>query len=193
MPAIPRCLTKRGSRSSHSNKFHKSPAAHLASLIPRRLPGSRFSQKRRINEQIWMRGPVLQCEEEFLFCQEVFEYALADLKQLPCKNGIITEGAAYVPQLMNQAGIPDSRYMAITPTEEFQISHFRKRKFVPYVLEGCRDKEKAFENWMGRDVLFAKEVRKQCRQYQYYSIINDGSLGIDELVSRTAVHFGFCD
>ena len=44
-------LDKRGSRSSHSNKFHKSPAAHLASLIPRRLPGSRFSQKRRINEQ----------------------------------------------------------------------------------------------------------------------------------------------
>ena len=145
------------------------------------------------SEQIWMRDPVLQCEEEFLFYQEVFEYALADLKQLPCKNGIITEGAAYVPQLMNQAGIPDSRYMAITPTEEFQISHFRKRKFVPYVLEGCRDKEKAFENWMGRDVLFAKEVRKQCRQYQYYSIINDGSPGIDELVSRTAVHFGFCD
>ena len=54
-------------------------------------------------------------------------------------------------------------------------------------------KKKLLKTGWARDVLFAKEVRKQCRQYQYYSIINDGSLGIDELVSRTAVHFGFCD
>ena len=101
------------------------------------------------SEQIWMRGPVLQCEEEFLFYQEVFEYALADLKQLPCKNGIITEGAAYVPQLMKQAGIPAGGTWQLLPQKNFRFPISRKRKFVPYVLEGCRDKEKAFENWMG--------------------------------------------
>lgn len=144
-------------------------------------------------EQIWMREPLLQCEEEFEFYEEILEYVLADLKQINCKNGIITEGVAYVPQLIKQLGIPDNRYVSVTPTKEFQIFHFRKREFVPYILEGCKDREKAFCNWMDRDILFAQEVQKQCRENKYFSIINDGSIGIDELVNRIAAHFGFHD
>lgn len=144
-------------------------------------------------EQIWMREPVLQCEEEFEFYEEVFDYVLADLRQRNLQNGIITEGAAYVPKLIKRLDIPRNRYVSITPTKEFQVAHFRKREFVPYVLDGCGDKEKAFCNWMERDVLFAQEVRKQCYENNFYSIINDGTLGIDELVNRVAVHFGFRD
>lgn len=144
-------------------------------------------------EQIWMRDPFLQCREEFEFYEEVFEYVLADLKQINCKNGIITEGAAYVPKLMKKLGVSENRYLSITPTEKFEVFHFRKREFVPYVLEGCKDKEKAFSNWMERDILFAKEVQRQCLENQYVSIINDGSMGIDELVNRVKMHFGLKD
>lgn len=144
-------------------------------------------------EQIWMREPLLQCREEFEFYEEVFEYVLADLKRINCKNGIITEGAAFVPKLIKRLGIPGNRYISITPTEEFQVFHFRKREFVPYVLEGCSDMEKAFGNWMGRDVLFAKEVQRQCCEDKYVSIINDGNIKIDELVSKIATHFGLSD
>lgn len=144
-------------------------------------------------EQIWMREPVLQCREEFEFYEEVFEYVLADLKQINCENGIITEGAAYVPKLIKQLGLPRNRYISITPTEEFQISHFKRREFVPYVLEGCSDMEKAFCNWMDRDILFAQEVQRQCYEERYASIINDGNIEIDELVSRVAKHFALSD
>lgn len=140
-------------------------------------------------EQIWMREPLLQCEEEFEFYREVFEYVLADLKQINCKNGIITEGAAYVPELIKQLGVPKGRYISITPTPEFQVIHYRKRDFVPYVLEGCSDMEKAFRNWMERDILFAKEVQKQCFEEKYASVINDGSIRIEELVGIVAAHF----
>lgn len=142
-------------------------------------------------EQIWMREPSLQCMEEFKFYEEIFEYVLADLKQIKCKNGIITEGAAYVPKLIKQIGVPGSRYISLTPAKEFQVSHFRKREFVPYILEGCKDKEMAFCNWMDRDILFAKEVQKQCYENKYLSIINDGSMGVDELVNKVSAHFGF--
>ena len=144
-------------------------------------------------EQIWMREPVLQCREEFEFYEEVFEYVLADLKQINCENDIITEGAAYVPKLIKQLGLPRNRYISITPTEEFQISHFKRREFVPYVLEGCSDMEKAFCNWMDRDILFAQEVQRQCYEERYASIINDGNIEIDELVSRVAKHFTLSD
>ena len=141
-------------------------------------------------EQIWMREPFIQCREEFDIYREIFEFVETDLKQIDWKGGIITEGAAYLPELMKQSGIPDSRYISITPAKEFQITHYRERDFVPLVLEGCSDKEKAFRNWMDRDVLFAQEVQRQCQKENYISVINDGTMEMDELVNLVAVHFG---
>lgn len=138
-----------------------------------------------------MRDPLLQCREEFTIYSEIFAYILADLKRLDCKNGILTEGAAYVPGLMKPLHIPHSRYIAITPAKEFQIFHYSKMAYVPYVPEGCRDTGKAFSNWMERDALFAQEVQRQCRAKNYVSIVNDGSMKIDDLANEAALHFGF--
>ncbi len=91
---------------------------------------------------------------------------------------------------MRKLNISNNRYISITPTRDFQISHYNKREWISFVLEGCSDKEKAFSNWMERDVLFAKEVQKQCIKENYVSIINDGSIEVDEYVHRIAVHFG---
>ena len=140
-------------------------------------------------EAIWMREPQLQCEEELTFYEEVFEFVMADLKKINAK-GIITEGAAYLPKLMKAKDISSDQYLTITPTAEFQIEHYKQREWVPYVLEGCSDKEKAFSNWMNRDILFAQEVQRQCSQERYVSIINDGSIEIDELVNLVVSHFG---
>lgn len=62
-------------------------------------------------EQTWMREPSLLCKEEFEWYKEVFEYVIEDLKQISCKNGIITEGAAYVPTLIKQIGVVRNRYI----------------------------------------------------------------------------------
>lgn len=140
-------------------------------------------------EQIWMREPQLQCEEELTFYEEVFEFVMADLEKINAK-GIITEGAAYLPRLMKKLGVSQDRYLLITPTKEFQVEHYSQREWVPYVLEGCSDKEKAFSNWMERDALFAKEVQRQCVEEQYISIVNDGNIGVDEMVGMVVAQFG---
>lgn len=140
-------------------------------------------------EEIWMREPWLQCNEEFAFYEEIFEFVMSDLEKIN-EKGIITEGAAYFPKLMKKLGVSRDKYLAITPTKDFQIEHYRQREWVPFVLEGCSDKEKAFSNWMNRDALFALEVQRQCNEEQYVSIINDGSSNIDEMVERVATYFG---
>ena len=117
-------------------------------------------------DEIWMREPVLQCQEELLYYKETFAFVLEDLMQIKEKD-IITEGAAYLPELMRKLNISNNRYISITPTRDFQISHYNKREWISFVLEGCSDKEKAFSNWMERDVLFAKEVQKQCIKENY--------------------------
>ena len=146
-------------------------------------------QEKMNAEEIWMREPLLQCTEELAFYEEIFEFVLADLEKIEAK-GILTEGAAYLPKLMKKLSISKDRYLAITPAKKFQISHYKKREWVPYVLEGCSDKEKAFSNWMNRDILFAQEVQRQCSEEQYVSIINDGNIEIDELVDLVVSHFG---
>jgi hypothetical protein len=140
-------------------------------------------------EQIWMRDALVQCTEELVFYKEIFEFVLADLEKIEAK-GILTEGAAYLPELMKKMSISKDRYLAITPAKDFQISHYSQREWVPYVLEGCSDKEKAFSNWMDRDIMFAQEVQRQCREEQYVSIINDGNIEIDELAYLVVSHFG---
>lgn len=140
-------------------------------------------------EQTWMREPLIQCREELDIYREIFEFAAEDLEKIDWEGGMITEGAGYLPELMKRSGIPGSRYISITPAKEFQILHYRKRDFVPWVLEGCSDKEAAFRNWMDRDALFAQEVQKQCDKEKYVSVINDGTMGIEELADLVAVHF----
>lgn len=140
--------------------------------------------------ETWMRSPVVQRDEEIQYYEEIFEFVLQDLEKLSDKKAIITEGAAYLPQLMNKIGIPQSRYLAITPSAEFQISHYRQRDWIHYILDECTDKETAFDNWMQRDILFAEHVTAMCREHDYFSILNDGSASIDDLISAVSSHFG---
>ncbi|MBP3541471.1 MAG: hypothetical protein J6K72_06625 [Clostridia bacterium] len=141
-------------------------------------------------EQTWMRQPTVQCEEELRIYEEIFEYILADLENIDCQNGVITEGAAYLPALAKMAGIPMKQYISITPTKEFQVFHYSKREWVPYVLAECSNKEKAFANWMDRDALFALAVQQQCAELGYTSLINDGTASVDALTDRVIAYFG---
>lgn len=142
-------------------------------------------------DETWMRESIVQCEEELLWYQEVFEFVCEDIKKIQNVKGIITEGAAYLPNLMKKAGIPANQYLSITPTKEFQLFHYSKREWIPYILKDCSDKEKAFENWMERDVLFAKDVQKQCVDTGYTSLINNGEMSVEKMVSFVEQHFHF--
>lgn len=142
-------------------------------------------------EMIWMRDPLVQCQEELMIYEEIFEYIQADLQRLDSVNGIITEGAAYLPKLAKQNQLKPDIYLSITPSKDFQVFHYKQREWVPHVLSGCSDQAKAFENWMERDALFACEVQRQCKEMGYTSIVNNGELPVDELTHRVAAHFGF--
>lgn len=139
-------------------------------------------------EQIWMRDPQTQCKEELAFYHEIFPFVLEDLKKLQHK-AVITEGAAFLPSLLQGVQLPSVRYCAITPTPTFQVSHYKQREWVPFVLEGCSDKEAAFANWMQRDILFATEVERQCAEMGLLSIVNDGGVPVEAMVQTVTRHF----
>lgn len=87
-------------------------------------------------------------------------------------------------KLKNSMGLRNDMFDMISHIEFFDFRkcgdlyfQYSQREWGHFVLEGCSDKEKAFENWMERDVLFAEEVRRQCERERFMSIVNDGAIG----------------
>lgn len=137
----------------------------------------------------WLRDPQILCRDELQFYREIFDFLWTDLQRISEGKDMIAEGAALLPELMKEKGIPENRYITITPTPEFQVSHYRRREWIPLMLEGCSDKEKAFGNWMGRDMLFAEEVRRQCSILGYRSLITDGGKNSADMAIRLCEYF----
>jgi len=123
-------------------------------------------------EQIWMRKPKIQFDDEVNIYREIFKYALEDIANLNVSN-VISEGAGYLPELMKQIAVCENKYVCITPTRDFQINRYSKRKWVHYVIEGCEDKQAAFENWMERDAMFALYVAKTAKNLGYKTFLTD--------------------
>lgn len=138
-------------------------------------------QSNMTSEQTWMRAPEIQSVEELQFYREIFEFVMEDISGINSNNGIITEGAAYLPELMQEIGVDERYYINITPTLDFQYTHYKERPWVPYVLKDCKNKDEAFDNWMKRDALFAEHVRYKSYELGYKALVIDGAAGCDEI------------
>ena len=139
-------------------------------------------------EETWMRPPQVQCREELAFYAEIAPLLFRRLESLT--GPVVAEGAAFLPEVMRAWGVAPQRYVAITPTREFQISRYSQRPWVPHVLRDCSDPAAAFANWMERDALFAEEIRRQCALLGYASLLTDGSVSEEERLAQVAAHFG---
>ena len=129
-------------------------------------------------EEIWMREPEVQCKEEFEIYRDIAPFVFDMISRIEA-DLIITEGAAYTPEVM-EIYTADG-YVTIVPSPEFQVSHYREREWVPYVLEGCSDKDKAFDNWMQRDTLFAQQIQAECVASGIPCKVNDGSESVGQI------------
>lgn len=137
-------------------------------------------------EEIWMRDPEIQNEEEFEIYEEISEFVFAKLETIEM-DFIVTEGAAYTPKVMSKYA--QKNYITIVPSADFQVEHYRQREWVQYVLAGCSDPEKAFDNWMTRDILFARRVQKQSLGYNVPCILVDGTMTPDQVYTTVRALF----
>ena len=177
-------------------------AAHLAEryqLIPIKLDdlvegftqaarrdGAPISTLRemRTADQIWLREPAAMAEEEWSFYEEIFPY----LRQYLVENQdkpMILEGAGCLPHLIKSLNM-DLSYLCLTPTADFQKEQYAKREWVPYVLQNSSHPQLAFDNWMKRDILFAKRCRKEAERLSYPQLLTDGSRRIEEMTEQAA-------
>ncbi|MDD4796904.1 MAG: hypothetical protein PHO66_03965 [Eubacteriales bacterium] len=134
-------------------------------------------------DELWLRDPQTLKEEEWITYEKLFPYFINELNHLDNGRGIIAEGAAFLPCLINRLGVDKTHYVCVVPTEEFQIQQYSKRMWVKDYLSSCSDKDKAFKNWMKRDALFALAALAQAKEFGYATLVVDGSKNVDENVS----------
>lgn len=163
--------------------------AHQAKIDPARHSTMHAFMKMDWNE-IWSRPVALQVREELDFYQEKSEMILEDLLDYDADRPLIMEGAAFLPQLIHQWGIPKNRGLYLIPSKDFQVHHYRQRPWITQILQSCDNPEQAFENWMERDHQFGQEILRQLQDYPYHSINIDGTLSLDQICSETEAYFG---
>lgn len=145
------------------------------------------------SDDIWLRSPFEQNKEAFAIYKEIFEYALTEINTLLKDSSIITEGAGYLPELIRHLDNNQYKYICMVPTKDFQYEKYAQRPWVPYILDGCSDKQLAFQNWMERDALFALDVSKSASNLGYPVIIVDGKASVEENLTMIEMLFGFGD
>lgn len=131
-------------------------------------------------DEVWMRDIDEQVIEEFQYYREELKLILEELENYPRDERILIEGTAILPEFIEDMGIDKNKSVFIVPTADFQLKHYKKREFIPYVLKGCTSQEKAYENWMERDIRFAKEVAREAKLNGRNLIIVDGKKSLED-------------
>lgn len=147
-------------------------------------------QKNCSQDEMWLRAPELQCEEELGFYNDIFPLALEKIEMLSKATPIITEGAGYLPQLMYNLGVDSDRYVCIVPTRGFRLREYEKRPWIEEYLKKSTDKKQAFQNWMERDALFSEQVLKDAKRLGYKTYVVDGTKPPEDTVSFVKNTFG---
>lgn len=163
----------------HYYKCDDNLERYLEVASKRGKPVSSKMQKLNI-DQTFLRPVDEQVQDELAFYAEVFEVILEDLDKLDVETDIVIEGAALLPSNIHKLGISDTNYICVVPTAEFQLNKYAEREWVSYYLSDSKDKDLAYDNWMKRDIEFAKIVLEDATNKGYSSILVDGSNSIEQ-------------
>lgn len=136
------------------------------------------------SDETWLRNVDEQVEDEFEFYREALKIIVADLEKNYRGKRVLVEGAAILPEFVNNLGVDNSHYVCMVPTRAFQIEKYREREWVKHYLADCSQPIQAFENWMKRDAQYAEHVAQSAKNYNMNVIVVDGSHSIEENYAR---------
>ena len=136
------------------------------------------------------RPPQWQADLEVAFYREQFDFLRGELAGLATSRPVVVEGADLLPELLVALGVLPQRSVWVVPTPEFQLRYYSTRAWVRPYLAGCPEPERAFTNWMRRDMIFAEYVTRTARQHGGTVLVVDGSAPVEATAERVARHFG---
>jgi len=150
---------------------------HMQRSLPDQQP-ILFKISKMSWEEVWSRPPSELLDDELAYYRERFPFILEDLGELELGKPLILEGAAFLPDLINQYPVNQENVVLMVPTMDFQLHYYQQRPWIQGILKECGDPQQAFDNWMRRDALFSQEVIRQAEMSGFRTILVDGSVEI---------------
>ena len=140
-------------------------------------------------DRLWMQSAGELLSEAIAAYTEHFGMVVEDLRSLPRSMPIIAEATALLPSLVANELWERHQAVWLVPTEGFQRERYRGRgSWVDDILGDCSEPERAYANWMDRDVVFARWVAATVADLAYRSIEVDGSRSLAETACLVANH-----
>ena len=154
---------------------------HAAAVSETRGPTLKKVTTMTIGERLAQ--PVdIQVEDAFRLYREEFPLVTRDLAAFG--EPVVVEGAALLPELLADRNVSRDRAVWVVPTEDFQQKHYRRREWAHQLLASTADPGRAFQRWMRRDAVFARDVAEQARALGYPVTTVDGSFDVAAAVGR---------
>lgn len=165
---------------------------HARRLDPLRQPALVRWLAASANER-WLR-PVDDLVQDAIACyREHLGMVLEDVSARTGTRPLLVEGTALLPAEV--AGVAASRERALwlLAAPEFQRRHYRERTWAWDLVASSDDPERAFENWMERDVRFAAWVAAEVDALGLGRFTVDGGRTPDEVADAVAARFGWAE
>ncbi|HEX9018359.1 MAG TPA: hypothetical protein VF806_04200 [Anaerolineaceae bacterium] len=140
-------------------------------------------------DELWMRPVEQQTTEEIEVYREEFPLIVADLLALKGNGPILAEGAALLPELVMPLLKDPRQAIWVVPTSKFHHTYYRQRAWARDVVSPCADPEQAFQNWMERDICFARYVCQSADTLGGRVLMVDGAQTIAENTALVVNYF----
>jgi hypothetical protein len=141
-------------------------------------------------QELWMQPPDVLLAEAISAYREHFQFILEDLLKLPREGPVLAEGTALLPDCVADLLEHPRQALWVVPAADFQRMVYPNRgEWVQWILGQCDDPEQALQNWMDRDVAFARWVTARTRKLGLKLMRVDGSRSIVENAKAVAEHF----
>jgi 2-phosphoglycerate kinase len=141
-------------------------------------------------DELWMQPAEVLLREAIACYSEHLELILKDLLAMRRSEPVLVEGTALLPDRVSGLLLSRDRALWVVPTEAFQREHYPQRgAWVASILSQCRDPEQALQNWMDRDVAFARWVVQRTQALGLNLLDVNGQRTIAETANVVAERF----
>ena len=126
-------------------------------------------------------------DEEFTLCIE-------EIKAIPPSQPTLVEGNPLRPELVLPLLVEKHHAIWLIAGDRDMRHYYSQREWARHIVEETCDPEKAFDNWMNREIAFANMIRKSCEDHQMTFLLSDRQLPLEVKARKVADNFRLpCD
>jgi 2-phosphoglycerate kinase len=162
---------------------------HLALITPQAQPALHRWETQTWDER-WLQPLDQLLQDAIDSYTEHFYLFLPELLELAATAPLIVEGNPLLPTLIQPYLANPSHAIYLIAPPDLLRRYYSQRDWAVSIINQCSDPEQAFNNWMERDIAFARHVEEQCNQYLLRCLVSDENLSIESKAKTVADHFG---